>query len=118
MNPARSEPLDYINFLVAAQKSFTCSEAARCQPDAPGAPAHDAFTRLLQTASRARGGRPRGWYNACWCWTTPPWTSPTQEDGTGYPPLGKHRRVVAGINLLDPVVDFDGHALNPAISAL
>ena len=33
MNPARSEPLDYINFLVAAQKSFTCSEAARCQPD-------------------------------------------------------------------------------------
>ena len=29
MNPARSEPLDYINFLVAAQKSFTCAEAAR-----------------------------------------------------------------------------------------
>lgn len=45
MNPAKSEPLDYINFLVAAQKSFNCSEAARCQPEAP---AHDAFTRLLR----------------------------------------------------------------------
>ncbi len=48
MNPARSKPLDYINFLVAAQKSFTCSEAARCQPGAPDAPAHGAFTRLLR----------------------------------------------------------------------
>ena len=48
MNPAKSEPLDYINFLVAAQKSFTCSEAARCQPETPEAPAHGAFTRLLR----------------------------------------------------------------------
>jgi putative transposase len=48
MNPIRCEALDYIHFLVAAQKSFTCSEAARCQPGAEGAPAHDAFTRLLR----------------------------------------------------------------------
>ena len=48
MNPAKSEPLDYINFLVAAQQSFTCVEAARCQPAVPEAPAHDAFTRLLR----------------------------------------------------------------------
>lgn len=48
MNPARSRPQDYINFLVAAQKSFTCSEAARCQPKSGEAPAHDAFTRLLR----------------------------------------------------------------------
>ena len=40
--------MDYVNFPVAARKSFPCSGAARCQPDAPGALAHDAFTRLLR----------------------------------------------------------------------
>ena len=48
MNPAKCDTLDYINFLVAAQKSFTCSEAARCQPESSAAPAHDAFSRLLR----------------------------------------------------------------------
>ncbi|GIW27576.1 MAG: transposase [Meiothermus sp.] len=45
MNPPKCNDLDYIHFLIAAQRVFTCSEAARCQPEAP---AHDAFTRLLQ----------------------------------------------------------------------
>ena len=48
MIPARSEPLDYINFLAAVQTTFTCAEAARCQPAAPEAPPLDAFTRLLR----------------------------------------------------------------------
>lgn len=51
MNPPKCDDLDYIHFLVAAQKAFTCTEAARCQPsgDSSGSPpAHDAFTRLLQ----------------------------------------------------------------------
>jgi len=47
MNRPKCTEFDYINFLVAAQKVFTCTEAARCQPDAPEPPAHDAFTRLL-----------------------------------------------------------------------
>ena len=47
MNPAKCDAVDYIQFLVAAQKRFTCSEAARCQPESQ-APAHDAFTRLLR----------------------------------------------------------------------
>jgi len=42
MNPPK-----YIHFLIAAQKVFTCTEAARCQPEGEKAPAHDAFTRLL-----------------------------------------------------------------------
>ena len=42
MNPPK-----YIHFLLAAQKVFTCTEAARCQPEGEKAPAHDAFTRLL-----------------------------------------------------------------------
>ena len=47
MNAARCDELDYIQFLVAAQGG-TCTEAARCQPASPEAPAHDAFTRLLR----------------------------------------------------------------------
>jgi len=48
MNPPKCNDLDYIHFLIAAQRVFTCSEAARCQPEGDQAPAHDAFTRLLQ----------------------------------------------------------------------
>ncbi|GFP25595.1 hypothetical protein HKBW3S43_00977 [Candidatus Hakubella thermalkaliphila] len=47
MNPPKCDDLDYIHFLIASQKVFTCTEAARCQPEGK-APAHDAFTRLLQ----------------------------------------------------------------------
>ena len=48
MNPPRCDDLDYIHFLIAAQKVFTCTEAARCAPEGERTPAHDAFTRLLQ----------------------------------------------------------------------
>jgi hypothetical protein len=48
MNHPRCSDLDYIHFLIAAQKAFTCTEAARCQPEKPLSPAHDAFTRLLK----------------------------------------------------------------------
>jgi hypothetical protein len=48
MNPPRCDDLDSIHSLIAAQKIFTCTEAARCQPKVGKASAHDAFTRLLQ----------------------------------------------------------------------
>ena len=38
---------DYINFMIAAQRTFSCTEAARCQPTEDKAAPHDAFTRLL-----------------------------------------------------------------------
>jgi putative transposase len=47
MNRPKADELDYIHFLIAAQKVFTCTEAARSQPESPDPPAHDAFTRLL-----------------------------------------------------------------------
>ncbi len=50
MNPPKCNELDYIHFLIAAQKVFTCTEAARCQPEGKS-PSHDAFTRLLQRQS-------------------------------------------------------------------
>ena len=55
--PAKVDEFDYINFLVAAQRVFTCTEASRSQPaaergddddDDDDRPAHDAFTRLLE----------------------------------------------------------------------
>lgn len=48
MNKPKCDDLNYIHFLIAAQRVFTCTEAARCQPEGEGSPAHDAFTRLLQ----------------------------------------------------------------------
>ena len=47
MNPKRCDEYDYINFLVAAQKSYSCLEASRVQPT--HAPAHDAITRCLHS---------------------------------------------------------------------
>jgi hypothetical protein len=40
--------LDYINFLIAAQKTFSCVEASCSSSDIINKPAHDSFTRLLQ----------------------------------------------------------------------
>lgn len=48
MNPAKVDELDYIQFLVAAQKVFSTVEAAKVRSKEAGAPAHDAYTRLLQ----------------------------------------------------------------------
>jgi hypothetical protein len=47
MNPPRVQPEDYIDFLIATPKAASAVEAARVQPARPGAPAHDAFSRLL-----------------------------------------------------------------------
>jgi len=50
VNPPKVIDLDYINFILASQRSFTCTEAARSHPADEGdhGPSHDAFTRLLQ----------------------------------------------------------------------
>ena len=94
MNPARSVPLDCLNFLVAAQKSFTCSRAARCQLEAPGAPAHDAFTRLLWRQppdTEALWQETGGWCNwkgACAsAGRYHPGQAPCPQDGTDNPSL-------------------------------
>jgi len=48
MNKPKCDELDYIHFLIAAQKVFSNTEAARSHPQAEeNGPAHDAYTRLL-----------------------------------------------------------------------
>lgn len=48
MNPPKCKDEDYINFLIATPRHVSATEAARVQPEREEAPAHDAFTRLLQ----------------------------------------------------------------------
>jgi hypothetical protein len=47
MSQVKVQPEAYIDFLIATPRQATATEAARCQPDSPDPPAHDAFTRLL-----------------------------------------------------------------------
>lgn len=47
MNPPKVNEYDYINFLLATQKAYSCLEAERVQPKSVDAAAHDAITRLL-----------------------------------------------------------------------
>jgi putative transposase len=48
MNPPKVTDEDYINFIIATPRDVTATEAERVQPESKNAPAHDAFTRLLQ----------------------------------------------------------------------
>jgi len=108
MNAPKVDELDYIQFLIAAQRVFTCTEAAACQPAQPEPPAHDAFTRLLASQPPDT--------EALWAEV-----APLVEKGEGllvlddttldkpyarrmelvtYHWSGKHQKVVLGINLL------------------
>jgi hypothetical protein len=48
MTQPKCQDLAYIDFLIATPRAASCCEAARSQPPSPDAPAHDAYTRLLQ----------------------------------------------------------------------
>ena len=51
INPPKCSEFDYINFLIASSRVFSCTEASKCSftnSNSPSpAPAHDSFTRLL-----------------------------------------------------------------------
>ena len=49
MNAPKVSDVDYIQFLIAAQRVYTCTEAARCAEIA----SHDAYTRLLLMLTHA-----------------------------------------------------------------
>jgi hypothetical protein len=119
MNPPKCDELDYIHFLIAAQKVFTCTEAARCQPEGR-APAHDAFTRLLQRQppdTEALWQEAKGLVNRekgllVLDDTTLDKLYARKMELVTYHWSGKHRRVVRGINL-QTLLWTDGKALIP-----
>jgi putative transposase len=47
MNPPKCSDEDYINFVIASPRQVSATEAAKVQGQEKGAPAPDAFTRLL-----------------------------------------------------------------------
>lgn len=47
MNKPRCNEYDYISFLIATQRTYTCTEAAKVQPKKENAPHHDSLNRLL-----------------------------------------------------------------------
>jgi len=47
MNPPKCNAHDYIQFLIATPRLYSCTEAAKVSPVIDASPSHDAFTRLL-----------------------------------------------------------------------
>jgi hypothetical protein len=123
MMPSKVDDSDYINYLIASQRIFTCTEAARSQPSKANPlemPAHDSFNRLLE---RSFFDRDSLWREA----------KPlvilgggvlVVDDSTLDKPYakrielvtrhwsGKHHQVVLGINLITTLWT-DGHKLIP-----
>ncbi len=116
MNAPRCNELDYIDFLLAAQRTFGCAEAARSQPTDKAGPAaaHDAYTRLL---TRRPLDTEALWQEAQQV-LPPDWRQGgllLLDDSTLDKPYarkmelvtrhwsGKHQRVVDGINLMSLV---------------
>jgi putative transposase len=119
MNRPKCDELDYIHFLVAAQRVYSNVEAAKSHPEAEtNGPAHDAYTRLLH---RCQSDGEALWREVQAC-------VPRQggylvlDDTTLDKPYaramdlvtrhwsGKHRAVVEGINLISLLwTDGDAH---------
>ncbi len=47
MNPPKCAEYDYINFLTATPKTYSCTEAERVLPNSETGPSHDSINRLL-----------------------------------------------------------------------
>jgi putative transposase len=120
MNAPKVDELDYINFLIAAQRVFSTVEAAKVSPEGMRQPAHDAYTRLLQRTPPDS--------TALWQEVQPLVKRSSGllviDDSTLDKPYarhmalvtrhwsGKHGRVVQGINLVS-LVWSDGEARLP-----
>jgi len=120
MNRPKCDAFDYIHFLIAAQEVFTCTEAARCQPEEADPPAHDAFTRFLIR----QPPDPEALWLEAEGFVKRDEGLLINDDSTLDKPYarhmalvtrhwsGKHRRVVDGINLTT-LLWSDGEALIP-----
>ncbi len=119
MNPPKCNELDYIHFLIAAQKVFSSVEASKTHPVTENVPAHDAYTRLLQ---RLPPDSQALWQEVQGC-IEPKGGVLIIDDSTLDKPYaskmalvtrhwsGKHGRVVQGINLISLVYAHRGSCL-------
>jgi putative transposase len=108
MNAPKCNEFDYINFLIATPKVFSCTEAARVQPETESPPAHDSFTRLLQRLepdsqglwqeSQSQVDRNSGILVLDDSTLDKPYAQKMELVSRHW--SGKHRQVVSGINLI------------------
>jgi putative transposase len=120
MNAPRVDELDLVQFLLATPKVCSASEAGRPHPDRPDAPAHDAYSRLLNRLEpeaatlwhevRSLVVRNRGVLVIDDSTLDKPYA--TQIELVSYHWSGKHHRVVKGINLIS-LVWTDGDRMYP-----
>ena len=119
MNPPKCNEYDYINFLTATPKVYSCTEAEKVQPDMENAPSHDSVNRLLHRipanagtlrdeASVFVGGK--GILVIDDSTLDRPYAQKIGLDARHWP--GKHHRVVKGINLIT-LLRSDGDAHIP-----
>ena len=118
MNPPKCTEYDYINFLIATPRHYSCTEAARVHPEPNNPPAHDSLNRLLY---RLTPDSEQLWQESA------PFVKKEQgilviDDSTLDKPYaqqmelvtrhwsGKHKQVVSGINLITLMwTDGDTH---------
>lgn len=107
MNLPKYTAIDYINFLIGTQRAYSCTEAARVQPENSEQPAHDAINRLLhrlEPNSEELWGEAQAWVSLTKGilvvddTTLDKWYATKMELITRHW-SGKHGRVVQGINL-------------------
>jgi hypothetical protein len=108
MNKARCNENDYIDFLIATPKSYSCVEAAKVQPERAEMPRHDAFTRLLTRLepsaevlwqeAQSQVERSKGVLVVDDSTLDKPYAKAIELVGRHW--SGKHHQVVQGINLV------------------
>jgi putative transposase len=110
-NAVKCRDTDYIDFLIASPRNFSCSEAAKVQPESGRPPAHDAFTRLLHriepdpetlwAEARPMVHKKGGMLVLDDSTLDKHYARKIEPAGRHW--SGKHRRVVWGINLITTV---------------
>ena len=96
MNPPKCTEYDYINFLIATPRYYSCTEAARVHPEQDNPPAHDSLNRLLY---RLTPDSEQLWREAA-PFVKDDSTLDTVPNTWNWSPVtGKHKQVVSGINL-------------------
>jgi hypothetical protein len=108
MNKARCTENDYINFLIATPRNYSCVEAAKVQPEQAKMPSHDAFTRLLTRLepsaealwdeAQSQVERGKGVLVVDDSTLDKPYAKAIELVGRHW--SGKHHQVVQGINLV------------------
>lgn len=108
MNAPKCNEFDYIDFLIATPKVYSCTEAARVQPEKASLPAHDSFTRLLQRLepssddlwqeSQSQVDRKSGILVLDDSTLDKPYAQKIERVSRHW--SGKHKDVVSGINLI------------------